>query len=171
MDARIDVDDEKITQALARLRTLSRGNAAPAMREIGRVLKTSTQFRFRDQRGPNNSPWHKVRRGGQALRLTGRLRDSIEYVVARNEVSVGTNVVYAKTHQFGINDEQTVKSHIRVVEKAFGKKLKFGVNATVKQHTRRMRIWARPFLGFSDNDKEDILDILSEHIQRLATRG
>lgn len=169
MDARIELDEKKITEALARLNMLNGSKARPAMVEIGRTLKASTQMRFRDQRGPNNSTWHKVRRGGQALRLTGRLRNSIEYVATVRDVSVGTNVVYAKAHQFGLNEDQTVKPHTRLVQKAFGKALRFGIYANVGSHKRSMRIWARPFLGFSQADKDDILEILGEHIQRLAS--
>lgn len=52
-----------------------------AMTEVGRYLKSSTQLRFRAQRGPDGSAWKPTRRGGQVLRLSGRLRNSIAYAV------------------------------------------------------------------------------------------
>lgn len=56
-----------------------------AARAMGRYLKTSTQLRFRDQEDPEGRPWRPSQRvaahGGQTLRLSGRLRNSIAYVV------------------------------------------------------------------------------------------
>lgn len=59
---------------------LTNSDAAHA---IGRYLKTSTQLRFRAQKGPDGKAWPPSQRaraeGGQTLRLTGRLRNSITY--------------------------------------------------------------------------------------------
>lgn len=52
-----------------------------AMTEVMRYLKTSTQLRFRDQQGPDGARWRPTLRGGQILRLTARLRNSITYLV------------------------------------------------------------------------------------------
>lgn len=58
---------------------------ADVARAMGRYLKTSTQLRFRDQEDPEGRPWRPSQRvalhGGQTLRLSGRLRNSITYVV------------------------------------------------------------------------------------------
>lgn len=49
--------------------------------EIARYLKTSVQLRFREQKGPDGKAWkpslRATRTGGQTLRLTSRLRNSI----------------------------------------------------------------------------------------------
>jgi hypothetical protein len=37
---------------------------------------------------------------------------------------VGTNVEYARPHEYGFNGTVTVKEHLRLVKKAFGKSLK-----------------------------------------------
>jgi phage gpG-like protein len=50
------------------------------MTDVGRYLKTSTQIRFREQKGPNKEAWKKPLRGGQALSLTRRLRNSLTYL-------------------------------------------------------------------------------------------
>ncbi len=170
MEPRIELDNAKINQALERLRSLSKGHAAPAMREIGRMLQTSTKLRFRDQRAPDGTPWRKVKRGGQALRKDGHLFDSILFMADQRQVEVGTNKIYAKVHQFGIDQDVTVNAHTRLVHQVFGRKLRTAVYANVKTFTRRMKIHARPFLGFSSQDEDDILEILGEHITRLANR-
>lgn len=167
MDARIDFDDRRFDELLARLSLQSGGRLRPAFAEIGQLLKASTQQRFRDQHGPNRSPWRRVRRGGQALRLSGRLRNSIQYRADDRSVEVGTNVVYAKAHQFGLDEQQAVKPHTRLVTKVFGRALRFPVYGFVRGHTRHMRIWARPFLGFSDTDIEDIEAVVLDRLDRL----
>ncbi len=48
-------------------------------RAIGRYFKTSVQLRFRAQAAPDGTRWRPTQRGGQILRLTGRLRNSITY--------------------------------------------------------------------------------------------
>lgn len=58
---------------------------ADAARAIGRYLKSSTQLRFRAQKAPDGRAWPPSQRvlahGGQTLRLTSRLRNSITYAV------------------------------------------------------------------------------------------
>lgn len=62
-----------------------RPTSADVARAIGRYFKTSTQLRFRAQQGPDGKPWQKSKRvlarGGQTLRLTSRLRNSVTYAV------------------------------------------------------------------------------------------
>lgn len=171
-EVRIDLDDQGIAAALARLNLLTAGKARPAMAEIGRVLKASTQLRFRAQQGPDGQAWIPSNRAsiesGQTLRLSGRLRNSITFQVGEREVVVGTNVVYAAVHQFGRREIATVQEHTRRVTQAFGRKLNFPVFATVRAHARLAFTPRRPFLGFSQEDRADILDLLSEHLRRLA---
>lgn len=69
--------------------------------EIVRAIKAD----MRAERGPDGRPWKKIRsrfgQSGKTLQDTGRLRDSIAFLVRRNSVIVGTNVKYAATHHFG----------------------------------------------------------------------
>ncbi|MCW8830735.1 MAG: phage virion morphogenesis protein [Gammaproteobacteria bacterium] len=45
--------------------------------------------------------WKAVNRGGQPLQKTGRLKNSISFVYDNKGAVVGTNVVYAATHNYG----------------------------------------------------------------------
>ena len=78
----IDLDDRQIEIQLERMRRAADGQGAlPAMRAIARYGKTSTQLRFRDQKGPDGKRWipsePALERGGQTLRKTNRLFRSI----------------------------------------------------------------------------------------------
>lgn len=116
---------------------------------IGMTLAENARLRFVDGAGPDGSPWDPLssttiarRRQGSSvpLRDTGRLMNSITHNVSNGSLSVGTNVVYGPTHQFGAK------------KGAYGK-------------SRRGPIpWgdipARPFLGVSDDDLAEIRQIV-----------
>ena len=74
----------------------------PLFTRLGRVIHSDSRMNFRNQRSPDGTPWAPLRmRSGQILSDTGRLRNSLTYQVGNDEVQVGTNVKYARTHQFG----------------------------------------------------------------------
>lgn len=106
-DVTVKVDSAALRSAIERIRLNLPlgGRMRPLWERIGRVMKTSTQLRFRQQSGPGGTPWPKSWRakneGGQTLSLTRRLRNSITYDATETSVSVGTNVAYAAIHQFG----------------------------------------------------------------------
>jgi len=61
------------------------------------MVKTEIPLVFRQQ-GPG---WTPPTTGGKALAKTGRLRDSFDYKATSNDLTVGTNVIYAGVHQDG----------------------------------------------------------------------
>lgn len=88
---------------------------------------------------------------GQVLRVrTGRLRRSIN---ARTEGIgtetpagyVGTNVSYARAHEYGFAGRVTVKQHMRNIKQAFGRSIT-PVQVMVGTHTRRVDIPEKSFL-------------------------
>lgn len=171
MDARIELNEQAVARALASANLESAGRMRPAFADIATRLLASTQQRFRDQRGPDGSPWRKVRRGGQALRKSGRLRNSIKRAFDDRSAEVGTNLVYAKVHQFGFNGDVAVSEHPRRIKKAFGRRLRFAVWQTVRAHQRHMRVWGRPYLGFSDADEAGVLEALRAHLGKVTRWG
>jgi phage gpG-like protein len=105
---------------------------------------------FRDERGPDGKTWKASLRAagenGQTLTLTARLKNSINYRVNNDSVSVGTSVSYAAIHQLGFTGTVQVSAHERRITQAFGKKLKKRKTVTVKSHAAKRNIPARPFL-------------------------
>lgn len=106
-DVSVKVDSRALRAAIERVQQGMPlgGRMQPLWERIGRVMKTSTQLRFRMQVSPDGAAWQKSRRaldeGGQTLSLTRRLRNSITYAATATGVAVGTNVAYAAMHQFG----------------------------------------------------------------------
>ncbi len=95
------IDDSK---AVARIRAVEAvaGNMTPVFATVGRVLANRVRLCFKLGIDPWGSPWAALRlRKGQPLRKTGRLQRSIVSRADATGVTVGTNVIYARTHQFG----------------------------------------------------------------------
>lgn len=110
------------------------------MAEIGDALVSGTIKRFADGEDPEGNPWEASWRaqneGGKTLVDTGRLRNSIDYVTSPDSVTVGSNVEYARIHQMG------------------GK----------AGRGRKVTIPARPYLGVSRADMEEVQGILSDFL-------
>lgn len=56
---------------------------------------------FEAGKDPSGRDWQPTFRGGSVLRDTGRLARSFTRKVTTTGFRIGTNVLYAKTHQFG----------------------------------------------------------------------
>lgn len=152
----------------AKLRDLQRAlhDLTPAFRDIGEALLNSTRQRFIDSVAPDGTPWKPLSEAtliGRARRASGgRLRnkdgrytkkaalayayakplidrgnlmDLLNYQASKDQVRIGTPLIYGATHQFG-----------------------------------RGAIPARPFLGLSASDEQELLDILNDHLSRALGR-
>lgn len=107
LSTQIDVSDAiDSLDGLARL--LARPTAV--LNDIGQTVVDHVQLTFRDSTDPYGERWEPLtdvtlsrRRQGsnKPLMDSGRLRNSITAQVSGDSVEVGTNVVYASTHQFG----------------------------------------------------------------------
>lgn len=155
--------------------------------QLGTIAVSFSKQRFRDQNWVDNytEPWkmrkadrnkrrtNRKRRG--ILTKTGRLRRSIRKLkVEENKVWIGTDVPYAQAHNEGVRKTVTVKQHERgrhskereryvdrngrtrnrTVKKQTG-------TTRVKQHSRKMNLARRQFVGRSA--------VLDRQMQRFAT--
>lgn len=163
MDAWGNVEDARIRAELMHLIALGR-DASPAMADIATLGERSTRRRFDTQVGPDGIPWKPSLRaqihGGRTLTKDGHLVGSVSSGHGRDHAEWGVNRIYAAIQQFG------------GVIKAKGGALKFRLASGAFITVRQVRIPPRPYLGVSDDDAADILDILQARIQpRLATLG
>lgn len=164
-------DDKRL---LANLKAITRGvdDLTTPMRATGEYLTNQTRDRFDSQTAPNGAPWqplssnyqaHKRRNQERILTLDARLRRSIHYRAQRREVAVGTNLVYGAIHQLGFNGAVTVQSFTRrnkrndVYASANGRRRKTASGVSfVRAHSRNMRMPARPYIGLSEQDYNEI---------------
>ena len=88
---------------------------------------------------------------GQVLNVrTGRLRRSINMKLEETPAEVagyvGTNVVYARPHEFGLTMDEQVKEHMRTATQAWGRMIKNPHATLVRAHVRHVTLPERSFL-------------------------
>lgn len=170
MTARFSIDSEggqEIERRLGRL-VGAFENLEPLMAKIGIYLESATILRFEDQRGPDGRKWQQSERarrdGGKTLVDTSQLRSSITHQSSARRAEVGTNKIYGGIHQYGMNESVSVSAHTRTVTSAFGKPLPGGLTYAVAGFERLMNMPARPFLGLSSEDEEEIGFLIEDHV-------
>ncbi len=114
----------------------------PVFQDIGEAMLNVTRERFTSQTAPDGSAWqalspdyaqHKKRNKDKILTLYGALRGLLNYQAGKDQVRIGTPLIYGATHQFG-NPQKNIP--------------------------------ARPFLGLSSSNEQELLDILNDHLSR-----
>lgn len=124
-------------------------NTRALMESIGDALVTGVKTRLLNEVNPKGEKWEPSARalsqGGKTLTDTARLRDSIDYAATPTKVMVGSNLRYARIHQFG-----------GIVKPRKGKFLKFRGRDGKDVFARQVKIPARPYLGVSEEDKKEV---------------
>ena len=136
-------------------------------KRVGQGLRADYQMGFRRSKAPDGSPWKPVVRGGQPLRDTRRLQESIRARFSNKRTEVGTNTAYGPPHQDGVKKTVPIRTHTRIINKAFGRPLSFPVAQTVGAHQRKMNIEARPFLGIHAPQERKIVQIFNQYMSSI----
>ena len=156
---RLDGDVSALLRRMRAYSELDRKNLNAALAETARE---STLERFRQSKGPDGKRWKTSIRaaavGGKTLIDTAQLRNSIKSYSDEKGFAVGTNVKHAATHQFGEPG--------RTIRARRAKALRFQVGGKwVSKKQVKIRIPARPFLGLSDEDMQEIKATAEEFLQ------
>lgn len=137
-----------IDQAQNKLRRLKNAgeNLEPAFFELGELLLESTRQRMDKQEAPDGTPWQPLSETTQqlkghdtVLKLSHSLYDLLNYQIGSNQLMLGSPLEYAATHQFGREGGGFGGSDIP----------------------------ERAFLGISDQDEIDILDVINDHFENV----
>lgn len=157
IQVRLDGDAQELMRCL---KLMGNVDFKGVMNAVGEGLRTSTVERFERGETPDGNAWSKSARvresGGKTLIRTAALRNSINVKSNSTGVAVGTNDIRAATHQFG--DTRTIRAK-------GSKKLAFRIGGEWRTaESVTIHIPARPFLGISDEDGQEIRDILEEAI-------
>lgn len=114
--------------------------------DIGEALVSGVQDRFEAEEAPDGAAWTPSKRvkeeGGKTLTDTARLKNSIGYAASPSKVVVGTNVVSARAHQNGLD-------------------------ISILSTKRRVKLPARPILGISDADADEIKALQQEFMRNV----
>jgi len=156
----INANDAEVVDSLRELvRRIERPR--DAMEEIAQVLETATAAAFSQEQDPTTGEaWAPLRettllrnpkrRGGKILQASTQMANNITSDAGDDFAEIGSNKVYAPTHQFG------------AARGAFGKTKRGGPIPWGD-------IPARPFLGIGRDDEQDILDIATRFLRNAVT--
>lgn len=153
---RVGIKQDSVLAALGRL-SLEGNDKVDLLDEIGISVAEDTRLRFTDGVDPEGEPWipslRATLQGGETLRDTGRLMNSITHVTSANAVEVGTNVPYALPLHFGVT-----------IHAVNGPYLRFKVPGGGWARKSEVTIPARPFLGINDEDAARIADVIQHFL-------
>ena len=148
-----------LRQALAALDRTKRGEEVPAI--LAQIVVSGVKQNFIRQEDPDTGKrWAPIKhRAGIPLRDRGRLMRSI-HAQKRGRgysatINVGTNVIYAATHQFG-DPSRKPKNASRLIFKVFG----------VTVAAKEVSIPARPFMPLTDKGLDRTAPQLRPSIER-----
>lgn len=178
--------DDELTPVLRAVGvTISHPGALTA--EFAAAMLFSTQQRFQRETGPDGVKWKSLSRRTSMKRVRGRRRgvSNILHVTTQlyssliaasddRSAEVGSNLVYARPHQLGADINHFARSQRASFKRVRGR-YRFARpgtkgaqlrNVTIGEHT--VSVPARPYLGFSDNDRSTLTDIGREWLAREA---
>jgi phage gpG-like protein len=189
---RIEVDDAEVKAWIVRL-VHAAADLSPVLRQIGDQQTAATQLRFREGKGPDGQAWAplsqrtmlgRLMRAKRNFRRNGvGVRRKDGSLVRRGLASLsaqGRRVAAAGFRP--LLDTGTLRNSITRVLEGRGAVI-VGTNwgagsiengAAIHQlggragRGKSVRIPARPFLGVSDNDRSEILDILRDYFTGAA---
>lgn len=159
-DIRLEGDTRAM---LRRIRSFSEIDRRSINAALAQGVRESTLERFRQGKSPDGRRWKSSKRaileGGKTLVKTAQLRNSIHARSDASGFAVGTNAKHAATHQFGEPG--------RIIRARRKKVLRFQYNGKwVSKKQVCVKIPARPFLGLSDEDMQEMKATVEDFIGR-----
>ena len=160
INVRLEGDTRRLLKKMKNISELDKKHINSAS---GMAAKESTLERFKQGRDPAGKLWKPSERaaaeGGRTLVNTATLRNSIHMRSDVSGFALGTNLKYAATHQFGDPG--------RIIRARKAKALRFQVDGRwISKKFVRIKISARPYLGLSDDDLQEIRGTVEDFMTR-----
>jgi len=156
----ITIDLTGIDQALAALSRLVSGvGDEDMMSAIGAIGESQTRRRIQSEKsGPDGQAWPPNLEGTSILLRSGQhLLGSIAWTASATHAEWGASWEFAHVHQFGAT----------IVPKQ-AKQLSFVVGGR-RVNTKKVTIPPRPFIGISDDNARQLLQIVTDHFGKLLS--
>lgn len=170
MVVEVTLTQDEITRALAQIEA-HLSDMTPLMQDIGDLLQNSTTERFGEGKDPDGNAWAPKSQATIARQRKGeakganasidfrplfgpsrRLSSEIHYQADAKSVEIGSSLIYAAVQQFGATKGQFGTM-------ANGAPVPWG------------DIPARPFLGISEDDKNGIIQTITEYLTEATGGG
>lgn len=180
--------DDELTPVLSAI-GLAISHPGALTAEFAAAMLFSTQRRFERETGPDGVKWKSLSKRTAMKKVRGRRRGTSNIlrvnpsaglyssIIAASDdhsAEVGSNLVYARVHQLGGDITQFARSQrasFKRVRNRFrfvrpGTKGAQQRNITIGEHT--IPVPARPYLGFSEQDRSTLIAIGQEWLEREA---
>lgn len=138
---KVEVDDARVQQALSRVAAIG-SNARPLFTEIGSALEASTRQRFEQGQGPDGIAWADVKPA------TRRRKRNPKILVERGDL------LNSIAFEAGSDFVQIIAGPTQYA-------------ATHQFGRPEANIPARPFLGLSDDDLQEIDEATGDYVARM----
>lgn len=186
--ARIDVGfDDTVTRIVLGNTVRALDNPRPLLAMVREHLLRIHRQRFQDQKAPGGTPWQalsprylrrKKRNSNRILVLRGYLMNLLRGILDDEGLLFGTDRVYGAIHHFGGEIQHAARSQFTYFKRGrdgaagnrFVKKSKsdFAQPATIGEHATR--IPARPWLGTSREDDQDLVQLARDYLNEAMSR-
>lgn len=171
--------------ALAVINEAAAATANPAgmLRNMGEYLAfQALPSRFASQSSPDGTPWQalspaylkrKKKNKDKILVLDGPLSNGLRFQVLGGDLLVGTNMVYGAIHHFGGSIDIAARSQQAYfrqdgrtgeVGSQFVSKSRSNFSQSVTIGTYTIQIPARPWLGTSEADNYELINIAMKYL-------
>lgn len=127
------------------------GDLTPLMRAIGVVLEGSTRQRFADKKSPDGISWANLMPETIA-------RKKNKSVTKQGVTAVGTLVEHGDLFK-------SITSHANKDSVSVGTDRKYGIWHQIGIASETKDMPARPFLGISGADKDEVYNIINDYLQ------
>ncbi|SOC26837.1 phage virion morphogenesis protein [Stappia indica] len=154
MSVSLVIDIDGLDEALVRLKPITDFEPAPLMEALAAIGESQTRRRIESEKtAPDGTPWPDNLAGTPILRETGRnLLDSVASQASAEVAEWGAAWEYAHVHQDGMT---IVPREAKKLAFAFA-----GGFAVVDEVT----IPARPFVGISDENREELREVVTDYL-------
>ena len=153
----ISVDAKDLSQVLLRLKPIFQFEPTELMTAIGALGESQTRRRIESEKtSPDGTPWLPNREGESILYRTGQnLLGSVAFNASSSEAEWGASWEYAHVHQEGA-----------IIKPTDAKALAF-VSGGKQVFAKKVVIPARPFVGLSSDNEQELLDLVTDHFGAL----
>ncbi|MDG3580414.1 phage virion morphogenesis protein [Rhizobium sp. YJ-22] len=152
MSISIVVDASDFGDVFRKLRPLTEFDEVELMSTIGALGESQTRRRIEEEKtGPDGQAWPPNLQGTPILVETGQhLLYSIAWTASATEAEWGSTWEYAHVHQAGMT-----------IKPKNGKALQFQLGGKFVM-AKSVTIPARPFVGLSEANRQEIMDVVSD---------
>lgn len=155
--AQVEIRDKGLEEAINTIDGIEHLDQHELLNATGRLLQESTRERLETTKtAPDGTGWKANREGTSTLYQSGILTASIDFAVSGSTLAVGSSLIYARIHQEG-----------GIIKPKNGKRLVFMAGNQLIFATQ-VEIPARPYIGLSNEDRTDILDMVGDTIARTV---